>query len=170
MRKMAKDDLTTLEILSIAIKSEIDAVKLYTKMKDMVEAQDLKEKMDFLISQEEKHEQILTEAYNKKFPEVKLALPPKSIVPMIDDVLSRDASLKELFDAGMTAEKMAEEFYSDLAKKSNDLAARQVLTYMANMEKSHYAILEAEWNQIEMRSSEDAKKFLESDGLLSMGP
>ena len=133
---MAKDDLTTLEILSIAIKSEIDAVKLYTKMKEMVDAQDLKEKMDFLIAQEQKHEQILTEAYKKKFPEVDLALPPKSIVPMIDDVLSRDASLKELFDAGMTAEKMAEEFYSDLAKKSNDLAARTTLTYMANMEKS----------------------------------
>ena len=89
---------------------------------------------------------------------------------MIDEVLSRESSLKELFDAGMTAEKMAEEFYSSLAQKTNDLNARQVLTYMANMEKSHYAILEAEWNQIEMRNSEDAKTFLESDGLLSMGP
>lgn len=167
---MAKDDLTTLEILSIAIKSEIDAVKLYTKMKEMVDADDLKEKMDFLISQEQKHEQILTEVYKKKFPEVDLALPPSSIVPMIDEVLAKEASLKELFDAGMTAEKMAEEFYSSLAQKSNDLSARQVLTYMANMEKSHYAILEAEWNQIEMRNSEDAKLFLESDGLLSMGP
>ncbi len=167
---MAKDDLTTLEVLSIAIKSEIDAVKLYTRMKEVVDADDLKEKMAFLISQEEKHEQILTEVYNKKFPEVDLALPPKSIVPMIDEVLSREASLKELFDAGMTAEKMAEEFYSSLAQKTNDLNARQVLTYMANMEKSHYAILEAEWNQIEMRNSEDAKTFLESDGLLSMGP
>ena len=167
---MAKDDLTTLEVLSIAIKSEIDAVKLYTKMKDMVDAEDLKEKMAFLISQEEKHEQILKEVYEKKFPEVALALPTKSIVPMIDELLGREASLKELFDAGLAAEKMAEEFYTGLAQKSNDLNARQILTYMANMEKSHYAILEAEWNQIEMRNSEDARDFLDSDGLLSMGP
>ena len=168
---MGKDrDLTTLEVLSIAIKSEIDAVKLYTRMKEKVNSQDLKEKMDFLISQEEKHEKILTEVYEKKFPEVKLALPPKSIVPMIDDVLSRDATLKELFDAGMTAEKMAEEFYGDLANKTNDQRAKSILMYMSNMEQSHYAILEAEWKQIEMMATEDANKYLDSDGLMHFGP
>lgn len=168
---MGKDrDLTTLEVLSIAIKSEIDAVKLYTRMKEKVNSDDLKEKMNFLISQEEKHQQILTEVYEKKFPEVKLALPPASIVPMIDDVLSRDATLKELFDAGMTAEKMAEDFYSDLAKKTNDQRAKAILLYMANMEQSHYAILQAEWKQLEMLATEDANKFLESDGLMFFGP
>jgi rubrerythrin len=163
-------DLTTLEVLSIAIKSEIDAVRLYTKMKEMVDSDDLKEKMDFLISQEEKHEKILKEVYAKKFPEAELALPPKSIVPMIDELLARKATLKELFDAGMTAEKMAEEFYKGLADKTNDTRARTILLYMANMEQSHYAILEAEWKQIEMLSSEEASKFLESDGLLHFGP
>ena len=168
---MGKDrDLTTLEVLSIAIKSEIDAVKLYTRMKEKVDSDDLKEKMDFLISQEKKHEQILTEVYKKKFPEVKLALPPKSIVPMIDDVLGREATLKELFDAGMTAEKMSEDFYADLAQKTNDQRAKAILLYMSNMEQSHYAILQAEWKQIEMLATEDANKFLESDGLMFFGP
>ena len=41
---------------------------------------------------------------------------------------------------------------------------------MASMEKSHYAILEAEWEQIELRKSEDAKRFLDADGLTSLGP
>ncbi|UCG51451.1 MAG: ferritin family protein [Candidatus Latescibacterota bacterium] len=162
--------LTTLEILSIAIRSEIDAVRLYTKMKEVVGSKDLKEKMDFLIAQEEKHEKILKEVYEKRFPETKLTLPPKSVVPAIDEVLGKEASLKELFDAGMQAEKMAGEFYSGLAEKSNDMNARSILTYMANMERSHYAILEAEWKQIEMLKTEDAAKFLESDGLLSLGP
>jgi rubrerythrin len=163
-------DLTTLEVLSVAIKSEIDAVKLYTRMKEKVQSQDLKEKMDFLISQEEKHEQILKEVYKKRFPEVELALPPKAIVPMIDDVLARDATLKELFEAGMTAEKMAEEFYSGLADKSNDMRAKKTLLYMANMEQTHYAILEAEWNQIERLKTEEANEFLDSDGLMFFGP
>lgn len=163
-------DLTTLEVLSIAIKSEIDAVKLYTRMKEKVESDDLKEKMDFLISQEKGHQKLLKEVYDKKFPEVKLALPPKAIVPAIDDVLSRDATLKELFDAGMTAEKLAEKFYSDLAKKTNDMRAKSTLMYMANMEQSHYAILEAEWNQIERLKTEDANKLLEGDGLMHLGP
>jgi rubrerythrin len=163
-------DLTNLEILSIAIKSEIDAVKLYTRMKEKVQSEDLKEKMDFLIAQEEKHEKILKEVYEKKFPEVELALPPKAIVPMIDDVLAKDATLKELFEAGMTAEKMAEAFYSDLADQSNDMRAKKTLLYMANMEKSHYAILEAEWKQIDRLKTEEANEFLDSDGLMFFGP
>jgi rubrerythrin len=163
-------DHTTLEVLSIAIKSEIDAVALYNRMKEKVDAEDLQQKLDFLIAQEEKHREILTEAYEKRFPEVELALPPKSIVPKIDEVLAKDATLKELFEAGMLAEKMAEEFYTDLAEKSNDRNAISLLMYMANMEKSHYAILQAEWNQIERMNTEEAGKFLESDGLMFFGP
>jgi rubrerythrin len=163
-------DHTTLEVLSIAIKSEIDAVALYTRMKEMVDAADLQQKLDFLIAQEEKHKEILTEAYNKKFPEVELALPPKSIVPKIDEVLARESTLKELFEVGMLAEKMAEEFYTNLANKSNDRNAISLLMYMANMEQSHYAILQAEWNQIERLNTEEAGDFLESDGLMHFGP
>ncbi len=163
-------DLTTLEILSIAIKSEIDAIRLYTKMREMVESEDLKGKMDFLISQEENHEKTLREVYEKKFPEVRLALPPKSIVPVIDEVLGRESSLRELFDVGMKAERIAEEFYTRLAEKTNDSSAKSILMYMANMERSHYSILEAEWKQIERLKTEDAGKFLESDGLMSLGP
>jgi len=163
-------DHTTLEILSIAIKAEIDAVALYTKMKGMVKSQDLKEKMDFLISQEEKHESILREVYEKRFPDVELALPPKALVPAIGEILARDASLKELFDVGMQAEKLAEGFYADLANKTNDRNAKSTLMYMSSMEQSHYAILEAEWKQIDALDSEDAQRFLESDGLLFLGP
>ncbi|MGD8413778.1 MAG: ferritin family protein [Candidatus Latescibacterota bacterium] len=162
--------LTNLEVLSIAIKSEIDAQRLYNRMKEKVNAEDLQQKLDFLIAQEERHEQILREVYEKKFPEVKLAMPPKAIVPMIDDVLAKDATLKELFEAGMQAEKMAEEFYSGLADKTNDMRAKKTLLYMANMEGSHYAILEAEWNQIERMKTEEANEFLDSEGLMHFGP
>ena len=65
---------------------------------------------------------------------------------------------------------MAEEFYTDLANKSNDRNAISLLMYMANMEQSHYAILQAEWNQIERMNTEEAGKFLESDGLMFFGP
>lgn len=163
-------DLTNLEILSIAIKSEIDAKKLYNRMKEKVSAEDLQQKLDFLIAQEDKHETILKEVYEKKFPDVELALPPKAIVPMIDDVLAKDATLKELFEAGMTAEKMAGEFYTGLADKTNDMRAKKTLLYMANMEESHYAILEAEWKQIERMKTEEASEFLDSEGLMFFGP
>ncbi len=163
-------DLTLLEIIGIGIKSEIDAVNLYTRMKEMVTTDDLREKMDFLISQERKHEDILREVYDKKFPEVDLALPPGSIVPMIDELLDGDATLKELFEVAMKAEKLAQKYYTDLAGKTTDPNAKSILRYMANMEQSHYAILEAEYNQIEMMKTEDASRFLDSDGLMNVGP
>ena len=50
-------DFTTLEVLSIAIKSEIEAIKLYNRMKDLTKNEDLKSKLDFLISQEKQHQQ-----------------------------------------------------------------------------------------------------------------
>jgi rubrerythrin len=165
-----KRDLTKLEILSIAIKSEIDAKALYTRMKEKVDADDLKQKMDFLIAQEDRHEVILREVYEKQFPEVELVLPPKAILPMIDDVLAREATLKELFEAGMMAERMAQEFYSDLADRTNDMRAKKTLLYMSNMEESHYAILQAEWNQIERLNTEEANEFLDSEGLMFFGP
>ena len=70
----------------------------------------------------------------------------------------------------MKAEHMAEEFYTKLSKETGDMNAKSILLYMANMERSHYVILEAEWKQIEMMNTEDAAKFLESDGLLHFGP
>jgi rubrerythrin len=139
-------------------------------MKEKVNAEDLKQKLDFLIAQEDRHEMILREVYEKKFPEVELALPPKAIVPMIDDVLAKEATLKELFEAGMMAEKMAGEFYTGLADKTNDMRAKKTLLYMANMEESHYAILQAEWNQIERMNTEEANEFLDSEGLMFFGP
>jgi rubrerythrin len=163
-------DLTSLEVLGVAIKSEIDAQRLYKRMKEKVGAEDLNEKLDFLIAQEEKHEMILREVYDKRFPDADLALPPNAIVPMIDDVLARDATLKELFEAGMQAEKMAADFYSGLAERTNDMRAKRTLLYMSNMEESHYAILVAEWNQIERMKSEEASDFLDSDGLMHFGP
>ena len=165
-----KRDLTILEVLSIGIKSEIDAVRLYTKMRDMVGTDDLREKMDFLISQEEKHEKILREVYEKKAPDVELALPPKSIVPRIDELLGRESTLRELFQVAMKAELLAQNFYADLAKKTVDPNAKSILTYMASMEQSHYAILQAEFNQMEMLGTEDANRFLDSEGLMFMGP
>ncbi|MBN2185382.1 MAG: ferritin family protein [Candidatus Krumholzibacteriota bacterium] len=163
-------DLTILEVLGIGIKSEIDAVRLYTKMKDMVGTDDLREKMDFLISQEKKHESILREVYEKKSPDVELALPPRSIVPMIDELLGKESTLRELFQTAMKAELLAQEFYASLAKKTVDSNAKAILTYMASMEQSHYAILQAEFTQMEMLDTEDANKFLDSEGLMFMGP
>jgi len=161
---------TTLEILGIAIKSEVEAVKLYNRMKELTGNNDLKSKLDFLIEQEKKHERILTEAYKKKFPETQLILPKKSLVPAIEEKLAKDAGLKELFDAALEAEKKSQEFYEDLASKTNDQNSKKMLHYLSSMEKSHYSILEAEYAQLLSTEEYNTDEFLRGDRLMNIGP
>jgi rubrerythrin len=168
---MARDpDFTTLEVLGIAIKSEIEAVKLYARMREKAKNTDLRAKCDFLAGQEKNHERVLTEAFRSKFPGVELRLPLKTLVPAVDDVLARDATLKELFEAAMLAETKSEEFYRDLAKKTHDQSSRSMLEYLASMEHSHYAILEAEFKELQITEDYNTDDFLRGDRLMNVGP
>jgi len=168
---MARDrDLTTLEVLGIAIRSEIEAVKLYTKIREKTKNLDLKAKCDFLAAQERNHERVLTEAFRSKFPGVELRLPPKTLVPAVDDVLARDATLKELFAAAMEAETKSEEFYRGLAGKTHDQSSRSMLEYLASMEHSHFAILEAEFKELQFTEDYNTDNFLRGDRLMNVGP
>jgi len=165
-----ESDRTTLEILGIAIKSEIEAIKLYNRMKEKAKNPDLKVKLDFLASQEKNHERILTEAYRKKFPGVDLSMPPKTLVPSIDDILPAGATLKDLFAAAMEAEKKADKFYSELAAKTHDQSSRSMLEYLASMERSHLSILEAEYRQLQFTEDYNTDDFLRGDRLMNVGP
>jgi rubrerythrin len=163
-------DYTTLEVLGIAIKSEVDAAKLYGRMRQQAKNTDLKEKLDFLASQEMRHREILTEAYNKKFPDTELKLPPKSIVPAISEILSKEASLKELFQVAMEAERLSENFYKDLAGRTSDPNSRSTLEYLASMEHSHSSILEVEYRQLELSEDYNSDDFLRGERLMNLGP
>lgn len=163
-------DFTTLEVLSIAIKSEIEAVKLYTRMKEITKNDDLSLKLDFLIAQEQKHKEILTEAYNKKFADVELSLPKKSLVPAIAEALEKDAGLKELFEAGLEAESKAEKFYLELADKTRDSNSKSILQHLASMEHSHFSILEAEYKQLEFNAEYNSDDYLRGERLMNLGP
>ena len=116
------------------------------------------------------HEKLLTEAYKKKFPDVDLRLPKKSLVPTISEILEKDARLKELFEVGMEAEQKAEDFYKDLAGKTRDSNSKSMLEYLASMEHSHYSILEAEYRQLEMGEDYNSDDYLRGDRLMNLGP
>jgi rubrerythrin len=164
------NDLTTLEVLTIGVKAEMQAVDLYTRMKEKAGEDDLRDKMEFLIGQEQRHERILRDAFAKQFPDVELKVPVKSVVPTISDTLSRDATMKELFDAAIEAERLAETFYTDLAKKTRDHNSRSLLEYLASMEHSHLSILEAEYHRFELATDQDDDDFLRGDRFMHFGP
>ncbi len=165
-----RHDLTTLEVLTIGIKAEMAAVALYTKMKGMAAAKDMKETMDYLIGQEERHEAFMRKAFTDQFPDVELKVPKNTIVPMVDENLSEEAGMKELFEAAMEAEKKANIFYTDLASETRDPNSRKLLEYIASMERSHLSILQAEYHQFELSTDQDLDDFLRGERLMHFGP
>ena len=78
---MNQKELTTLEILGIAIQSEIESARYYRIIKHNLYSPSLREKLTFLIGEEGKHLKTLMDLYKQKFPGIKLARPKTSLVP-----------------------------------------------------------------------------------------
>ena len=130
------------EIFSIAVKSELDSKKIYEKMAEKTSNFVLKDKLRFLAKEEEKHRKILENMFNKLYPDEDLKISEKSLVPKID---IESAEIPELLEKAMESERIEEKFYRDLAEKSE---YKNILLYLADVEKGHHAILEAEHNMI----------------------
>ncbi len=142
-------DLTPLEILGVAVKSEIEAAQLYRHMASQVVNRDLRGRLDFLVHEEEKHRRILEGVYARHFPDVPLALPSQTLVPTIAGAVAEGAPVPELFRLAMEAERLAEEFYGELAGRTEEANSRTTLTYLSRMEHGHYELLRSELELIQ---------------------
>ena len=140
-------DLTPLEILGVAIRSEIEAADLYRHMAGQVVNRDLRERLEFLVREEVRHRRILEEIYGRQFPDVPLALPDQSLVPTVQEKIHEGADVPTLFRLGMEAERLSEEFYGELAGRSQEENSRTTLAYLSRMEHAHYELLR---NELEM--------------------
>jgi rubrerythrin len=168
---MAHDGLTALEVLGVAIKSEIDAAALYLRMAGRVGNPSLVAKLDFLRQEEEKHRLMLEELYAARFPAVDLQLPAKSRVPTIDEVDIDGLAVPELFRLAMKAEQMAASFYSEQADHSRDEVSRTVLRYLSNVERGHYHMLETEYELLSrFPDYYSADEFHVGDEMMHIGP
>lgn len=164
-------NLTFVEIMGIAIKSEVNAAQVYDKLAQRVQNQALKEKVLFLKGEEEKHRTILEEMYDRSFPKVELVLPPRSLLPKVDMALSDATPIPELLDIAMEWEKLSEEFYADFAKRSKDVKGKAVLQYLSKMESGHYHLLKTERDLIsQFPDYYNAEEFHFGDEMVHFGP
>jgi rubrerythrin len=164
-------DLTPLEILGVAIKSEIEAANLYRHIASLVINLDLRSRLDFLVGEEEKHRQILEGAYKRQFPEVELALPARSLVTTVQAAIQEGAPVPELFQLAMEAERLSEEFYSESAGRATEENSRTILTYLSRMERGHYELLRTELEMIQrFPTYYQVKEFSLGDELTHLGP
>lgn len=133
------------EALKTAIKSEIEAEDVYKKLKDMVSNFVIKDKLDFLISEEKKHQQVVRKLYAKMFSEEEPPLPEKSLAPRLTLALKETETVPDLLEVAVDAEKKSEEFYDALSQEVTDRGAQEILQYLASMEHGHYSLLKGEY-------------------------
>jgi rubrerythrin len=65
---------------------------------------------------------------------------------------------------------MSEQFYTDLAGKTRDANSKSLLNYLASMEHSHLAILEAEYKQFQLGEDINSDDYLRGERLMNLGP
>ena len=81
-----------------------DYKELYSKMAKKTKNGLLKDKLEFLANEEEKHRAFIEEIYMNHFPENKIILPKKTPVPLPEVEFSEDTSLSKLLNQAMNAD------------------------------------------------------------------
>lgn len=150
------------EIFGVAVRSELDSKRIYESMAKKTSNFVLKDKLRFLAREEEKHKEILEGLFTKLYPDEDLKISEKSLISKID---VEATELPELLEKAMESEKIEEKFYRNLAEKSE---YKNILLYLADVEKGHYAILEAEHNMI-MQYPDYYNKDWDTD-MIHLGP
>lgn len=138
--------LTMQEVLSKSLKSEIDTERLYQKVKENVKNFVLKDKMDFLINEEKKHQKIVENLYKKIFSSENLKASEKSLLPKLSLSLNESHSVPDLLELAMEIEKISEEVYDKLADEVENRGAQEILRYLASMEHGHYFLIKGEYD------------------------
>lgn len=137
------------EILSVGIRSEIDAVSFYTRLQDRVKNVILLEKLKFLALEEDHHRKILERLFGERFSDKSVGAPEAALMPPIAASVGGQASVLDLFMAALKAEKAAEAFYEEASGFTEEEGSRKMLAYLSRVERSHQAMIRSELELLE---------------------
>jgi len=133
------------KLLGYAIRAEMDANRIYTKMAGRVRNALLKEKFQLLALEEKKHKDILLRLFASirrgEKPEISLAVDER-LLPSVS--IKPSSSLADVLNQAMNAEKSAREFYASLANRVK-APNSQMLIYLSKVENTHYLMLRSEY-------------------------
>ena len=156
-------DLKTL--LLAAIKSEIESREIYQGLARRVKNAILKDRLEFLAKEEEKHKSYLEEFYRRQFPGEEIKVPQETPVPLPQVDASENRLLSAIVEDAMQAELAAKEFYEDLKTVLPGRENSRILQILADMEQLHYDILSKELENI--KNFED---YAQSWDMIHVGP
>jgi len=131
--------LSVLEVLGLAIRSEMDAQAFYKKLAGRVRNRLVKQKFLALARDEAGHEAMLTEKYREITGERKKPPLPKAVQgkPRYDSKMRHAEALR----LAIRLERAASNLYAKAAKKTEDISSRFMLEYLAGFERNHERLL-----------------------------
>ena len=135
--------LTGLEVLGVAIRSEVEASRFYTQALKSVRNPILREKLSRLAGEEKRHRQILEERYKRSSGEAVPPLPRKGGLEGKGE-MPKELSPEEILTIAIRIEQRAAQFYQREALKTADMSGRFMLEYLADFERTHERGLQAE--------------------------
>ena len=137
------------EALALAIEREKEAKDFYMQQAAMMENPKFKELYEHLAGEEVKHLGYLEEYRDKKeLPVISTEFPSgQSFSPEFDPARTKVGEIT-LGDAGillaaMRHERKSEDFYSELAKKTEDENQRNFFQMLSRYERGHYEIIDS---------------------------
>jgi rubrerythrin len=159
------------QILSVAVRAEIDAAAFYARLQGRVKNALLIQKLKFLALEEEHHKKILERLLSQKYPDKPKEAPESSLMPPIGVSLPPDSPVPALFEAALEAEVKAEAYYNEAADKVEEDAGRKILAYLGRVERSHQAMIRSELDLIrQFPDYYDVEDFHIAQDLFHVGP
>lgn len=135
---MSPGVMTSLEALGIAIRAALDASELYTELTHRAGNSLIRDKLLLLAREEQQHQRILEETYQRRFPDVPLEL-PRSQLPsgMSCQDLRAQLTPQRLLSCAIEQERRSREFYLHQADLADDTNGRRMFNFLADWEFSH---------------------------------
>jgi rubrerythrin len=139
-----KADLTSVEVLGLAIRGEEEAAELYDQMAKMIKNKLARSKYEALAKEESRHKEMLLGLYRRATGEKEAPRVPGGHRTAEGGFPVPLESMEDLLRLAICRQQEAQEFYRRAANQSTDHAARRMLEYLADIEHGHELMLESE--------------------------
>jgi len=137
------------DVYPAAVRAEMDAAAIYRNLKDRVRNEPLRQKLDFLAKEEDRHKAILERLFHDHYPERTLVVPAESKRPGAKVEVDDATAVPALFNLALRKEKEAEAYYKDAMTTVEDGHSRKILGYLSRVERSHYYMIKSEIELLE---------------------
>ncbi|GAB4303061.1 MAG: hypothetical protein Kow0090_18680 [Myxococcota bacterium] len=147
-----REEFTNLEILGIAIRSEIFARDFYIELSKKIKNPGVRKRVLALASDEREHRRILTAIYKKLSGEKNPPIPaetPRQKKQIEKVKRLKKTSVRTLLQIAIANESEAETRYTRLSQSGIGGEAVRILVYLAGMEAGHRRILESELEMLD---------------------